>query len=94
MSNWADVDPVALAAFMSSGLSGAHVEGGDVTSGVTLYYNTFIGKAADKFAPLRSRKIKSRAGKPLYTSDIHSARVTRRKLGRKAIWFDYWQTNL
>ena len=81
---WADVDPVALAAFISSGLSGAHVEGGDVTSGVTLY-NTVIGKAADKFALLRSRKIKSRAGKPWYTADIHSARVTRRKLERKAM---------
>ena len=61
---WSDVDPVALVAFMSSGLSGAHVRGGDVTSGVTLY-NTVIGKAADKFAPLRSRKVKARAGKPL-----------------------------
>ena len=48
-------------------------------------YNTVIGKAADKFAPLRSRKVKSRAGKPWYTADIHSARVTRRKLEGKAM---------
>ena len=62
------------------------MEGGDVTSfWCETLYNTVIGKAADKFAPLRSRKVKSRAGKPWYTADIHSARVTRRKLERKAL---------
>ena len=70
---WADVDPVALAAFMSNGLSGAHVK----------VYNTVIGKAAEKFAPLRSRKVKF--GKPWYTADIRSARLTQRKLERKAM---------
>ena len=80
---WTGVDPVVLATTISSGISDS-MDRADVSSDVNLYNNVLI-EAADKVAPLRLRKAKSRVGKAWYNDDIHKLRVTRRQLERKWI---------
>ncbi len=73
---WKGVAPAALAADIASGLC---TSASDAETLLTSLNATLL-QAADKHAPLKQRRLRTRPAKPWYTAEIHAARLLRRRL--------------